>query len=68
MSEQAATYGGHMLGNQYAKKYDEPQNASLSLRCNANDKHQWLMQAQSEGKSLNAWVIEKLNSFLLRTG
>jgi len=51
----------HMTGNQYAKKYDRPANASLSLRCNESDKYQWKLKAEMAGKSLNEWVIERLN-------
>lgn len=51
----------HMQGNEYAKKYDRVLDATLSLRCNFSDKCVWGLQAQSEGKSLNQWVIEQLN-------
>lgn len=60
MSDNPSRYS-HMTGNQYAKKHDRPANDSLSLRCNDNDKYQWKLEAERAGKSLNEWVIERLN-------
>lgn len=60
MSEKRAQYE-HMRGNAHAQKYDTPVNATLSLRCGADDKARWQAAAKAENISLNQWVIESLN-------
>lgn len=60
MSEEKSTYS-HLKGNSHAQKYETPVNATLSLRCSADDKARWQAAAKAAGVSLNQWVIERLN-------
>lgn len=50
-------------GNSNARKPDEERASSwLKLRVKPSDKSNWVKQAQKEGMSLSAWVMQKLNS------
>jgi len=49
------------IGNTNNQKYDKVANTSLSLRVNSDDTASWQAQAKTAGKSLNHWVIDKLN-------
>ena len=60
MSEEKSIYS-HLKGNAHAQKYETPVNATLSLRCSADDKVLWQAAAKAAGVSLNQWVIESLN-------
>lgn len=50
-----------LKGNKNAKIYDKPQNSSLSLRVNDDDKKAWQEHAKNKGMSLNALVVDLLN-------
>jgi len=60
MSEEKAAYS-HLAGNTHAQKYDTPVNATLSMRCDADDKARWRAAAKAENMSLNQWAIDILN-------
>lgn len=53
-----------LVGNKNAKVYDKPQNSTLSLRVNADDKKAWQEHAKNKGVSLNALIVHLLNTDL----
>ena len=51
-----------MIGNQYARKHDTPQDTMVSIRCSMQERMSWKKKADKRAIPQGQWIREMLNN------